>query len=161
MANRRISLKGKGADLFFGEYTPDASEVAPPSEQEASSVESAVTATPSIEPVLAPSSDHASTPASERASNRASKRASTLKEEPRVIEAIRKVVKRPGKEVVYVRLTPEEKGQLADVVYTYKRQGIRTSDNELGRIAINGLLADYRAHGEQSLLAQVLAALEA
>lgn len=164
MANRRISLKGKGADLFFGEYTPGASEVSPPSEQieqEASLEEIAVVSVPSSEPAIASSSNHASTPASTRASNHASKRASTQNEEPQVVEAIRKVVKRPGKEVVYVRLTPEEKSQLADVVYTYKRQGIRTSDNELGRIAINGLLADYHEHGEQSLLAKVLAALEA
>src|SRR4051812_2021273 len=164
MANRRISLKGKGADLFFGEYTPGANEMSLSSdqrEQETSPVEIAVVAIPSPESTLIPPSDHASASASTQASDHASKRASTKKREPNVVESIRKVVKRPGKEVVYVRLTPEEKNQLADVVHTYKRQGIRTSDNELGRIAINSLLADYEEHGEQSLLTKVLAALEA
>jgi hypothetical protein len=164
MANRRISLKGKGADLFFGEYGPDVSEVSLPSEQleqEAPVEEIEIVSVPSPEPAIAPLSNGASTPARTRASTQASKHASASREEPNVVESIRKVVKRPGKEVVYVRLTPEEKGQLADVVYTYKRQGIRTSDNELGRIAINGLLADYQEHGDQSLLAKVLAALEA
>jgi hypothetical protein len=51
-------------------------------------------------------------------------------------------------------LTPQEKQQLADVVYTYKRQGRRTSENEIGRIAINFLMADYRANGGNSMLAK-------
>jgi len=164
MANRRISLKGKGADLFFGDFTPGASEASPSPEQidqEAPPVAIGVAALPPTEPAIGSASSQASTHVSARASNRASKHASTPKKEFDAVEAIRRVVKRPGKEVVYVRLTPEEKNQLADVVYTYKRQGIRTSDNELGRIEINSLLADYEAHGEQSLLAKVLAALEA
>jgi len=77
------------------------------------------------------------------------------------IERIRKVVKVSGKEVTYVRLLPEEKEKLGDVVYTYKRRGIKTSENEIGRIAINFLTQDYEAHGENSVLAKVLAALNA
>ena len=81
---------------------------------------------------------------------------------PETIEAIRKVVKNPGKEdVLYVRLTKEEKDKLADISYTYKRQGIRTSDNEVVRVAINALLADYQTNGENSLLAIILASLHA
>jgi len=160
MANRRISLKGKGADLFFGDYTPGVGEAASPPEQ---MVQSPTAAAEVAE--LVPFPEHIAVPERKRASaadgKQASKRASTLATQENIVETIRKTVKRPGKEVVYVRLTPEEKGQLADVVYTYKRQGIRTSDNELGRIAINSLLADYQEHGEESLLAKVLAALEA
>ncbi len=80
---------------------------------------------------------------------------------PEAVAAIRKVVKAPGREVSFVRLSPQEKGQLADIVYTYKRQGQKTSENEINRIALNFLLADYHAHGEQSMLARVLAALQA
>lgn len=77
------------------------------------------------------------------------------------IERIRKVVKFSGKEVTYVRLLPEEKEKLGDIVYTYKRLGIKTSENEIGRIAINFLTQDYEANGENSVLAKVLAALNA
>jgi hypothetical protein len=76
-----------------------------------------------------------------------------------LIESIRKAVKVPGKEVSFIRLTAAEKSQLADVVYTYKRQGKKTSENEINRIAINFLLADYREHGEQSILAGVIDSL--
>jgi hypothetical protein len=77
------------------------------------------------------------------------------------VQAIRRVVKTPGREVSFVRLSPEEKGELADLVHAYKRQGFKTTENEINRIAINALLADYRANGEESMLAKVLAALRA
>jgi hypothetical protein len=78
-----------------------------------------------------------------------------------VIETIRKTVRQVGKETTPLRLTPEEKRQLADIVYTYKRHGIRTSENEINRIGINFLLADYQTHGEASILAKVVEALNA
>ena len=93
----------------------------------------------------------------------ASKHASTLATKPDIIEIIRKIVKTPAKEeVLYVRVTKEEKDQLGDIEYTYhNQQGIDTSANELGRIAVNFLIADYKANGEQSILAKVLTALHA
>ena len=92
----------------------------------------------------------------------ASKHASTLARKLDIIEMIRKIVKTPAKEeVLYVRVTKEEKNQLGDIEYTYHRQGIDTSANELGRIAVNFLIADYQAHGENSILAKVLTALHA
>ena len=97
-----------------------------------------------------------------QASNLASKQASTLAPLEEIIEWIRKIVKNPAKEeVLYVRLTKEEKTQLGDITYTYIRQGRKTTDNELGRIAINFLIADYRANGATSLLAKVIEALNA
>src|SRR6266851_3055478 len=92
----------------------------------------------------------------------ASKHASTLAIKPDIIEVIRKIVKTPAKEeVLYVRVTKTEKDQLGDIEYTYNRQGIDTSANELGRIAVNFLIADYKANGENSILAKVLTALHA
>jgi len=40
-----------------------------------------------------------------------------------MIETIRKIVKSLGTKVSFTRITPEEKGKLEDIVYTYKRQG--------------------------------------
>lgn len=75
------------------------------------------------------------------------------------VETIRKMVKDLGKEVSFVRLTLEEKNKLTDIVYTYKRRGVKTSENEINRIAINFLLEDYKAHGQESLLSKVITAL--
>jgi hypothetical protein len=118
-------------------------------------------------PPASPQENATRRPASKRASNSdnkhanvpASKQASVIVEESAIIEAIRKVVKAPGKEVSFVRLSPDEKGELADIVYTYKRQGKKTSENEINRIALNYILQDYKANGENSILAKVIAAL--
>ena len=107
-----------------------------------------------------------STSAVKRESNTASKQASSnastlANNQATNVESIRKTVRRIGKEVTFVRLTPEEKAQLADIIYTYKRQGTKTSENEIARIGLNHLIADYQANGEESVLAQVIAALNA
>jgi hypothetical protein len=73
-----------------------------------------------------------------------------------LFETVRKSVKQIGKEAATHRFTLEEKNELADIEYTYKRQGIRTSENEITRIAINYFIEDYRQNGEQSLLAKIL-----
>jgi hypothetical protein len=91
-----------------------------------------------------------------------SRPASTLaREQERMLEEIRQAVKVQGKEVAYVRLTREEKNHLADIIYTYKRQGLKTTETEIGRIAINYLVEDYRANGKASILARLLAVLNA
>jgi hypothetical protein len=79
----------------------------------------------------------------------------------RLIEDIRKAVKVVGREPGTIRLTEHEKSQLTDIMYTLVRQGNRTSENELYRIAINYLLEDWRQHGKESVLARVLTALNA
>jgi hypothetical protein len=72
------------------------------------------------------------------------------------LETIRKSVKQLGKEAATHRFTSHEKNVLADIVYTYTRQGYRTSENEITRIAVNWLILDYQERGEQSVLAQML-----
>jgi hypothetical protein len=76
-----------------------------------------------------------------------------------IIETIRKTVKAAGKEVSFIRLTQSEKNQLADILYTFKRQGVKTTENEVNRIGLNLLLEDYRANGANSVLSRVIAAL--
>jgi hypothetical protein len=78
------------------------------------------------------------------------------REEQEVFEAVRKSVKQIGKEAATHRFTLDEKNLLADIEYTYKRQSIRTSENEITRIAINYFIEDYRNHCEESLLAKIL-----
>lgn len=75
------------------------------------------------------------------------------------IEAIRRAVRVVGKEAATYRFSPEEKSRMADLIYTYKRQGVRTSENEVSRIALNFIFADYEENGEGSILAKALDAL--
>lgn len=73
-----------------------------------------------------------------------------------LLEKVRKAVRQVGKEAATHRFTLEEKNMLADIEYSYRRQGIRTSENELTRIAINYIVEDYHKNGEQSVLAKIL-----
>lgn len=72
---------------------------------------------------------------------------------------IRAAVKVFGKEAATHRWTVEEKQAVADLVYTYGRQNIRTTENEISRIGVNFLIEDYKRNGENSLLHKVLTAL--
>ena len=82
-------------------------------------------------------------------------------EEAALFEVVRRSVKQIGKEAATHRFTIDEKNLLADIEYTYKRQGIRTSENEITRIAINYFIEDYRQNGEQSILGKILILLNA
>jgi hypothetical protein len=72
------------------------------------------------------------------------------------LETIRKAVKRLGKEGATYRFTPEEKKALSELIYTFRGQSIRTSENEIARIALNFIILNYRENKEHSILAQVL-----
>lgn len=76
--------------------------------------------------------------------------------EDEIVEEVRKAVRQIGKEPATQRLTLEEKQALADIEYSYKRQSIKTSGNEIIRIATNYIVRDYQQNGEISILAKVL-----
>ena len=73
-----------------------------------------------------------------------------------IIELVRKAVKQFGKEAATHRFTVEEKNAVADIIYSYKNRGIRTSENEITRIAVNFTINDYRENGENSVLDKTL-----
>ena len=76
-----------------------------------------------------------------------------------IIKEVRRAVKPFGKEAATHRFTADEKKALAQVIYSYKSRGIRTSENEIARIAINFILADYRENRTASILDRALRAL--
>lgn len=76
------------------------------------------------------------------------------------IGLLRKAVKEFGKEAATHRFTMEEKRAVANLIFTYKSQGIRTSENEIARIAINFIIADFNENGENSILDKVMKALQ-
>jgi hypothetical protein len=80
----------------------------------------------------------------------------TPEQDSDIFEVVRKAVRQLGKEAATHRFTLAEKNLLADIEYTYKREGIRTSENEITRISINYIIEDYRQNGEESILAKIL-----
>jgi len=72
------------------------------------------------------------------------------------LEDIRKALIAFGKEAATYRFTPHEKRELANLIYQYKQSGIRTSENEITRIAINFIINDQKEFGEDSILELVL-----
>ena len=76
-----------------------------------------------------------------------------------MLDTVRQAVKQLGKEAATHRFTQAEKQQLGDLIYAYNRKGVRTSENELTRIAVNWLLLDHKERGAHSVLARVLDAL--
>ena len=75
------------------------------------------------------------------------------------IDTVRKAVKEFGKEAATHRFTEAEKKGVADLIYTYKNQGIKTSENEIARISINFVMEDFRVNGENSVLYKIIKAL--
>jgi hypothetical protein len=77
-----------------------------------------------------------------------------------MVEFVRKAVKEFGKEAATHRFTGEEKKAIADIIYAYKARDVKTSENEIARIAVNFIIQDYRENGENSILDKVLRALK-
>jgi len=75
------------------------------------------------------------------------------------LETVRRAVRTLGKEAATYRFTQAEKRALSGIVYAYKERGIKTSENEITRIALNYLIDEYRRNSTSSILAQVLARL--
>jgi hypothetical protein len=76
-----------------------------------------------------------------------------------MIEVVRRALKVFGKEAATHRFTLEEKQSIAELIFAFRQKNIRTSENEITRIAINWLMLDYKNNGENSILHQALFAL--
>ena len=99
----------------------------------------------------------ASTPARMGASTSASSLARMLADSDDLPEGIYRVVKHPGKEIAYVRMTEREKSELTSVLAGIVQDyGYKVSETELIRIAICSLLADHVGRGDEGLLMQVV-----
>jgi hypothetical protein len=107
-----------------------------------------------------PDSKLASEQANPIASTKSGSLASTLASSGDLADAIYRVVKKPGKQPSFVRVTEREKSQLAAILADISEQhGYKVSETELMRIAVLAALADYADHGIDSLLMRVIIAL--
>lgn len=75
------------------------------------------------------------------------------------VERIRKAVKQLGKESATLRLTDLEKGAVWDILVDMRRKGIRTTETEIIRIALNYILNDYEKDSDASIVVQALESL--
>ena len=73
--------------------------------------------------------------------------------------AICRAVRRAGKEAGTYRLSAKEKAALVKIVYSFRIRGIRTSENQVARIAINHTIEDLEQKGTESVLSRTLEAL--
>ena len=86
-----------------------------------------------------------------------SHRDATVSRHPdKFVDHIRKTVREIGKEAATHRFTVAEKRAINEVVHRYNQQGIKTSENEVARIAINFILSDHESAGKDSVLDQVI-----
>ena len=76
-----------------------------------------------------------------------------------MVEVVRKALKIFGKEAATHRFTLEEKQAIAELVFAFRKKNIRTSENEIARIAINWLILDHKDKKENSILSEALMAL--
>jgi hypothetical protein len=78
-----------------------------------------------------------------------------------LIDKVRQAVKKLGREPATHRFTKEEKARLRQVIYSFEElTGIRTSENEITRLALNYLLGLYDEDPEgDSLLARLIRAV--
>ena len=143
----------KGNSVFFREDAATPEQATPPSNKPAAKKKAGKVVTGKKETQTKKSPDH-------RGITQPGNRDTTVSRyHAAMIEAVRKAVKEFGKEAATHRFTAEEKQKIADIVYAYKRQGIRTSENEVTRIAVNFLINDHAENGENSILDLTLKAL--
>jgi hypothetical protein len=76
-----------------------------------------------------------------------------------VIEYIRQAVRQTGKEAGTYRITREEKKALLEICYSCRIAGIRTSENEITRIALNYLIRDHKSNPKDSILERMMEAI--
>jgi hypothetical protein len=72
------------------------------------------------------------------------------------IEEVRKAVRLVGTNNSSHRLTNEEKEAITDIIYALKKKGLNTNENQIARIAIDYLIADFRKNKQSSFLTRML-----
>jgi hypothetical protein len=179
---KRVSLKGKGADIFFGDYTPAspgadpaAESVVPATDRPAERPAGSSNPLPALDPsLLSSSQDNTPSPtptgdrqASVQESKRARKQdglqaATELADQPgadlsaTVAQAIWQRINEPATITNSFRYTEEELSTLTDVLYDIgKRHGAKLSKQDVARLGLNFVLREYQDRGEASLLGQL------
>ena len=154
---KRVSLKGKGVELFFGDTPPlPPPELTPTAVAPASSPEPPPTPEPECpltSEARVPASTHARKQASKQVSKRNVAAPTTLDD---MLPAIYDQVAARATITNTFRYTDGELVRLADALYQIsKRHRVKLTKQDVARLGLNAVLWDYETRGNQSLLMQL------
>jgi len=152
--SERFSIKGKGAELFFG--AEERREPEPKPESEAPEVTAIhVASQPASTPATQPPGQQATLPPSAQDTMSAPTPAVGIDASTR--DHLRQQLEQDHPLHLSYRFAREEIDALRDIVYELEaKRGLRITRNDIIRIGLNWVIDDYRARGKDSLLMQVM-----
>jgi len=160
---RRVSVKGKGADIFFGNYTtPAPAEQPEPPQTDTPAVpddSNIATNQQTNKPTKQPTNKR-----TKAATNRPTNQAS-VQELPSVVAPVTAGLSSNEIWLMHAaqpvlattfRYSSEELALLEDVLHEVsKRSGVKLSKQEVARLALDLVLRDYAERGEASIIAEL------
>ena len=161
----RVSIKGQGADIFFGAGSPESSKhpdhAAEPSDVENMSLRDAAASSaeskPASETAGQSDSKQDSLPASKHASTQVPEPGSLVRLDRSAKRRLRELLEREHRTHNTYRYHDEELAAVRDIVYELEvRRGVKVSRNDVMRAALLWAIEDYTTRGEESYLLQLL-----
>ena len=152
--SERFSIKGKGAELFFGDEEQREPQVSPnPELPEVTATHAA--AGPASPPAARPPGQQATLPPSAQDTMDAVSRPDGIDASTR--HRLRELLAQDHPLHYSYRFTRDEIDALRDIVYELEaKRGLRITRNDVVRLGLNWAIDDYRARGKDSLLMQVM-----
>ena len=150
---KRVSMKGKGADIFFGGDTAlSRAEVSPADVPPTGAVpQPQLVNIPDEQPSMQ-ERKHASMQERKQLATPVDQPASTLLP-PEILESIWQDISHRATITNAFRYTDRELSQLTDAIYEIsKRHEVKLTKQDIARLGLNAVLWDYRARGDASLL---------
>jgi len=158
---RRVSLKGKGADLFFGDYPLGVDDPDTSPEESMSAIPADTVIPPEIVTPEVTSAQKATAARPAKRSRRSdvtSEPATSIAAELLGAELIDTMWERLASQASIsnsFRYTDHELDELNDVLYhVSKDERVRLTKQDIARLGLNAVLWDYRRRGDASLLSE-------
>jgi len=156
---KRVSVQGKGADLFFGDLQAPEPVPEQPGDEQGMPVEAPTPqALEQTNPSTPPDERSEQAQASKHASNGADGSEQNELISSVILDAIWRDLAEQATVTNAFRYTHEELGQLTDAIYELgKEHGTRVTKQEVARLGLNAILTDYQIRGADSLLSTFIA----
>ena len=161
----RVSIKGRGAEIFFGEAAAERGKVldraTEPSDVENTSLRDAAASSaeskPASKPAGHPDSKQDSLPASKHASTQVPKPGVFVRLDRAAKGRLRELLERDHRTHNTYRYHDEELAAVRDIVYELEvRWARKVTRNDVMRAAVLWSIEDYNERGEHSFLVQLL-----
>lgn len=158
----RVSIKGQGAEIFFGEAAPERGNDLEPAIETSEDLDASLHDAPMPSSESKPAGQQVSQPASLPASKQDSRQAPSGRtgEAPLNVSTkrrLRELLEREHRTHNTYRYHEEELGAVRDIVYELEvRWRRRVTKNDVMRAAVLWAIEDYNERGERSLLVQLL-----